>query len=86
MDNHPPAQARQRAARARRGFTLIEIMAVVLIMGLLASIVGVAVIGQIDSARVNTIAGQCQRYQLYEISPRNTNGRTASGRSATSDM
>lgn len=36
------------------GFTLIEIMAVVLIMGLLMSLVGVTVFSQVDRARVTT--------------------------------
>ncbi len=38
----------------RRGFTLIEIMAVVLIMGMLMGLVGVAVFNQVDKARVQT--------------------------------
>ncbi len=42
------------ATRRQRGFTLIEIMSVVFIMGLLMSLVGVAVTGQIDKARVTT--------------------------------
>ncbi len=42
------------ATRRQRGFTLIEIMAVVLIMGMLMTLVGVAVTGQIDKARVTT--------------------------------
>jgi general secretion pathway protein G len=40
------------------GFTLIEIMAVVLIIGLLSTLVGVAIIPQIDKARVNTAKTQ----------------------------
>ena len=36
------------------GFTLIEIMAVVLIMGMLMTLVGVAVFQQVDKARVTT--------------------------------
>jgi general secretion pathway protein G len=40
--------------RRRRGFTLIEIMAVVLIMGMLMGLVGVAVFNQVDKARVQT--------------------------------
>ncbi|MGH0034839.1 MAG: type II secretion system major pseudopilin GspG [Myxococcota bacterium] len=40
--------------RRRRGFTLIEIMAVVIIMGLLVGIVGYNVFAQVDKARVNT--------------------------------
>lgn len=43
-------QTRKRA----RGFTLIEIMAVVLIMGLLMSLVGITVFAQVDKARVTT--------------------------------
>ena len=45
-------EARRR--RGRRGFTLIEIMAVVLIMGMLMGLVGVAVFNQVDKARVQT--------------------------------
>jgi general secretion pathway protein G len=44
--------------RRGAGFTLIEIMAVVLIMGFLAGIVGVAVFGQLDKARVTTAQTQ----------------------------
>ena len=42
------------ATRRQRGFTLIEIMAVVLIMGMLMTLVGVAVMSQVDRARVTT--------------------------------
>jgi general secretion pathway protein G len=45
-----PTHARRRA----HGFTLIEIMAVVLIMGLLMGLVGVSVFSQVDKARVTT--------------------------------
>ena len=40
--------------RRSAGFTLIEIMAVVLIMGLLMGLVGVSVFSQVDKARVVT--------------------------------
>jgi general secretion pathway protein G len=43
-----------RAARRRGAFTLIEIMAVVLIIGLLGGIVGTVVFSRIDQARVTT--------------------------------
>ena len=36
----------------RHGFTLIEIMAVVLIIGLLTTLVGIAILPQIDKSRV----------------------------------
>lgn len=45
-------------APRERGFTLIEIMAVVLIMGLLMAVVGVNIKGQIDKARLQTARAQ----------------------------
>jgi len=44
--------------RSSRGFTLIEIMAVVLIIGLLSTIVGVSIFAQVDKGRVTTAAAQ----------------------------
>lgn len=53
-----------RSASSRQGgFTLIEIMAVVLIMGFLAGIVGVAVVAQIDKARVTTTRTQIKQLE-----------------------
>jgi general secretion pathway protein G len=55
-----------RAERERTrnaGFTLIEIMAVVLIIGLLSTIVGVAIFGQVDKARVTTAKTQIKRLE-----------------------
>jgi general secretion pathway protein G len=49
----PPRATAERQAQ-QRGFTLIEIMAVVLIMGMLMGLVGVAVFNQVDKARVQT--------------------------------
>ncbi|MCG8589936.1 MAG: type II secretion system major pseudopilin GspG [Proteobacteria bacterium] len=46
------------SARGRRGFTLIEIMAVVLIMGLLIGLVGYNVFANVDKARVATTKAQ----------------------------
>jgi general secretion pathway protein G len=40
------------------GFTMIEIMAVVLIIGLLSTLVGIAIVPQIDKGRVNTARAQ----------------------------
>jgi general secretion pathway protein G len=53
----------ERSPRRQAAFTLIEIMAVVLIIGLLASIVGVQVISQIDRARVGTAKTQIKQLE-----------------------
>jgi len=45
------------------GFTLIEIMAVVVIIGLLSSVVGFAVFQQIDKARVVAVRAQIDRIE-----------------------
>ena len=48
----------QRSERRSPGFTLIEIMAVVLIIGLLSTIVGAAIFRQVDRARVTAARAQ----------------------------
>ena len=53
MKEHPRSR-RPKDRRQQGGFTLIEIMAVVVIMGLLMTLVGVAVFQQVDKARVTT--------------------------------
>jgi general secretion pathway protein G len=47
----------------RDGFTLIEIMAVVLIIGLLTTLVGIAIIPQIDKGRVTTARTQIKNLE-----------------------
>jgi general secretion pathway protein G len=58
-----PVTGFRRAPWREDGFTLIEIMAVVLIMGFLAGIVGVAVVAQIDKARVTTTKTQIKQLE-----------------------
>jgi len=56
----PETAERQRLVRASEnaGFTLIEIMAVVLIIGLLSTIVGVSIFAQVDKGRVTAASVQ----------------------------
>ena len=61
--------------KKRQGFTLIEIMAVVLIMGLLAGIVGTVVIGQIGTARTQTSKAQIKQLESALTFYQMDNGR-----------
>ncbi len=55
----PESKGQQLQPRRRsQGFTLIEIMAVVLIIGLLSTIVGVSIFAQVDKGRVTTASAQ----------------------------
>lgn len=64
------------AGKRRNGaFTLIEIMAVVLIIGLLGGIVGVVIFGQVDSARVTTTRTQIKQVESALEFYRLDNGR-----------
>lgn len=49
---------RERHVRSRGAFTLIEIMAVVIIIGLLTTIVGAAIFQQVDKGRIATARAQ----------------------------
>ena len=69
------AASRKRARSQRLAFTLIEIMAVVIIMGLLAGIVGVAIFGQLDTARVNTTRTQMKQIEAALSFYQMDNGR-----------
>ena len=51
-------QRTNRIKRTQRGFTLVELMAVVLIMGLLLGIVGVGITRQVERAKVKATAAQ----------------------------
>lgn len=50
----------RRRRHALRGMTLVEIMIVVVIMGLIASAVGIAVFDQAKKARVDTASQECR--------------------------
>ena len=55
----------------QQGFTLIEIMVVVVIMGILAGLVGVAVFGNVDKAKVESVRSDLrvisQALDLYRL-------------------
>ncbi|MDI6774133.1 MAG: type II secretion system protein GspG [Verrucomicrobiota bacterium] len=63
-------QEQERRARGRAGFTLIEIMLVVIILGILAAVVVVNFRGQGTTARINatrtSIQNICTAINLYE--------------------
>lgn len=64
MKNLVQQQARKGMRRvsraAQRGMTLIEIMIVVVIMGMIASAVGIAVFNQLKEARIKTAEQECR--------------------------
>lgn len=59
------------ASVKQQGFTLIEIMVVVVIMGILAGLVGVAVFGNVDKAKVESVKSDLrvisQALDLYRL-------------------
>jgi len=59
----------------QQGFTLIEIMAVVLIIGLLGGIVGAVVFSQVDKARVTTAKVQVKAFEQALDAYRMDNGK-----------
>jgi general secretion pathway protein G len=64
-----------RANHAKEAFTLIEIMAVVIIIGLLTTIVGTAIFNQVDKGRVTTARAQINSLEGVLELYRMDNGR-----------
>jgi general secretion pathway protein G len=58
-----PEQTPTKRRHRKNGFTLIEIMAVVLIMGLLMGLVGVQVFAQVDKARVSAAGAKMKQIE-----------------------
>jgi len=69
-DTNPSRESSRRAA-----FTLIEIMAVVIIIGLLTTIVGAAIFQQVDKGRVTTARAQINSLEGVLELYRMDNGR-----------
>ena len=68
---HRPAAGSRIALRAARGFTLIEVMVVIVILGVLAALVVPRVMNRPDEARVvaarQDIAAVMQALKLYRL-------------------
>lgn len=62
---------RRRARKSQRGLTLIEILVVVTILGIIASIVGIQVANQLEEAKIDTARVQmtdlANALDLYKI-------------------
>ena len=69
------ARSERSERRKRAAFTLLEIMAVVVIMGLLMGIVGTAVFGRINDARVTTTRAQVAQLEAALTFYQMDNGR-----------
>ncbi len=55
---------RNRTRRARAGFTLIELMVVIVILGMLVALVGPKLLGQADKAKVGTAKTQIANFSM----------------------
>ncbi len=54
----------KRTRRARAGFTLIELMVVIVILGMLVALVGPRLIGQTDKAKVQAAKTQIANFSM----------------------
>jgi general secretion pathway protein G len=62
-------------ARRRRAFTLIEMMAVIAIIGLLIALIGPAIAGMLDNGRITTTEAQIRQIEAALTSYQMDNGR-----------
>ena len=62
MQNVNLAPRRRRAARPVRGFSLLEIMVVLVLIGMVVSLITVNVMGRLDQGKIDTA-----RSQAYEL-------------------
>lgn len=62
MQNVNLAPRRRRAARPARGFSLLEIMVVLVLIGMVVSLITVNVMGRLDQGKIDTA-----RSQAYEL-------------------
>ena len=75
MEAMNPTDDRSEIPRRRRGFTLLEMMAVVVIIGLLMTLIGTQVVGQIDGAKVTTTSAKIKQLETRLEMYRMDNGR-----------
>ncbi len=52
--------ARRKARRAQRGMTLIEIMVVLVILGMMATLIGINVVGNLKDAKIKSATLDCR--------------------------
>lgn len=56
----PSASSRRPAARVRRGFTLIEILVVIVVIAILATLVAPNIFKHVDDAKISTTRSQIE--------------------------
>lgn len=57
---HTLTRPRSNAGRRGRGFTLLEMLVVMVIIGLLASLIGPRIFGKVDSSKIQTAQTQAK--------------------------